>query len=62
MRIVEVDAIRKLIENGFVVISVGGGGIPVVADGNGGLHGVAAVIDKDLACALLATASTRSCS
>ncbi|HLX32136.1 MAG TPA: carbamate kinase [Gaiellaceae bacterium] len=53
-RIVEADAIRSLIASGFVVVSVGGGGIPVVADGDG-LHGVAAVIDKDLGCALLAT-------
>jgi carbamate kinase len=37
-----------------VVICVGGGGIPVVADESGDLHGVAAVIDKDLASALLA--------
>ena len=54
IRIVEVDAIRSLIENRFVVISVGGGGIPVVADENGELTGIAAVIDKDHACALLA--------
>jgi carbamate kinase len=57
LRIVEADAIRTLIENSFVVISVGGGGIPVVSDGNGhgDLQGVSAVIDKDLGCALLAT-------
>ena len=55
IRIVEVDAIRSLIEGGFVVISVGGGGIPVVADANGDLSGIAAVIDKDHACSLLAT-------
>jgi carbamate kinase len=54
MRIVEEDAIRSLIENRFVVISVGGGGIPVVSNGDGSLTGVAAVIDKDLASALLA--------
>ena len=54
MRIVEADAIRTLIENGFVVVSVGGGGIPVVADADGNLAGVAAVIDKDLGSALLA--------
>jgi carbamate kinase len=55
LRIVEEAAIRSLIESGFVVISVGGGGIPVVADENGDLSGVAAVIDKDLGCSLLAT-------
>jgi len=55
LRIVEEDAIRTLVEGGFVVVAVGGGGIPVVADADGNLTGVAAVIDKDLACALLAT-------
>jgi len=55
LRIVEEEAIRSLIDNRFVVVSVGGGGIPVVADENGDLSGVAAVIDKDLACSLLAT-------
>ncbi|HXH97455.1 MAG TPA: carbamate kinase, partial [Gaiellaceae bacterium] len=55
LRIVEEDAIRALLEQGFVVVSVGGGGIPVVADADGNLSGVAAVIDKDLASALLAT-------
>lgn len=53
-RIVEIDAIRFLLEGGFVVIGVGGGGLPVVADAHGNLTGVAAVIDKDLASALLA--------
>ena len=55
MRIVEEESIKTLIEQGFVVVSVGGGGIPVVADDDGGLSGIAAVIDKDLACSLLAT-------
>jgi carbamate kinase len=54
-QIMEVDAIRALIEDGFVVISVGGGGIPVVEDEKGDLLGVEAVIDKDFASALLAT-------
>jgi carbamate kinase len=53
-RIVEIDVIRQLIDSGVVVICVGGGGIPVVADENGDLSGVAAVIDKDVASALLA--------
>jgi carbamate kinase len=55
LRIVEEEAVRALIENGFVVITVGGGGIPVVTGADGNLVGVAAVIDKDLACSLLAT-------
>jgi carbamate kinase len=54
-RIVELDVIRQLLDGGNVVVAVGGGGIPVVADDNGDLHGVAAVIDKDLASALLAS-------
>lgn len=54
-RIVELGAIKTLLEAGFVVIAVGGGGLPVVADDQGALHGVAAVIDKDRASALLAT-------
>ncbi|MGD0713567.1 MAG: carbamate kinase [Gaiellaceae bacterium] len=55
LRIVEEEAVQTLLENGFVVITVGGGGIPVVAGADGNLVGVAAVIDKDLACSLLAT-------
>ena len=54
MRIVEEDIIKLLIEAGVVVIAVGGGGIPVVADEAGHLSGFAAVIDKDSASALLA--------
>ena len=55
IRIVEEQAIRALIAAWLVVISTGGGGIPVVADEEGNLRGVAAVIDKDLASSLLAT-------
>jgi carbamate kinase len=55
VRIVEGPAIRALIEDGFVVVSTGGGGIPVVSDADGQLEGVPAVIDKDLGCSLLAT-------
>jgi carbamate kinase len=54
LRIVELPSIRRLIDAGTVVIAVGGGGIPVVADEAGNLLGVAAVIDKDLASAMLA--------
>jgi carbamate kinase len=55
LEIVEVEAIRLLIDAGVLVICAGGGGIPVVADSHGALHGVEAVIDKDLAAALLAS-------
>ncbi len=56
VRIVEEQAVKALLHDGFVVITVGGGGIPVVRDAAGLLHGVAAVIDKDYASSLLATA------
>ncbi len=52
--IVELEAIKSLLGDGFNLITVGGGGIPVVADGAGNLSGVDAVIDKDLASRLLA--------
>lgn len=55
VRIVEADAIRSLIDAGFVVIGVGGGGIPVVENEKGELYGVEAVIDKDLGSSLLAS-------
>lgn len=51
--IVEIESIKKLLNANISVICVGGGGIPVVRE-NGRLKGVAAVIDKDLASALLA--------
>jgi carbamate kinase len=54
LRIVELDAIRNLAEEGFVVIAVGGGGIPVIEDETGNLLGTRAVIDKDRATSLLA--------
>lgn len=55
LEIVELSAIRLLVDAGVLVICTGGGGIPVVADRAGSLHGVEAVIDKDLAAALLAS-------
>lgn len=54
LEIIEYAAISKLVEEGFVVVAVGGGGIPVVKDENGDLIGAEAVIDKDLATSLLA--------
>ena len=54
LRIIEIDAIRILVEHGIVVICAGGGGIPTAYDEHGKLHGVEAVIDKDLASGLLA--------
>lgn len=51
--IVEQSVVRTLTDNGTIVITVGGGGIPVIED-NGGLKGVEAVIDKDYASSLLA--------
>jgi len=52
--IVELDAIRLLVEKGYVVISTGGGGIPVFRNHDGDLEGVEAVIDKDRGASLLA--------
>lgn len=53
-RILEIDTIRLLIKAGALVICGGGGGIPVARRGPA-IHGVEAVIDKDLAAALLAS-------
>ena len=55
LRIVEADAINALIDKGFVVIGVGGGGIPVIETPEGELVGVEAVIDKDFGAAILAS-------
>jgi carbamate kinase len=55
LEIVEATAIRRLLQEEFVVVAAGGGGIPVTRR-DGHLAGVEAVIDKDLAAALLATA------
>lgn len=52
--IVEKEAIKSLIDSGFVVIAVGGGGIPVVKSDNNTYQGIDAVIDKDFATSLLA--------
>jgi carbamate kinase len=54
LRIVELAAIRMLVDAGALVVCTGGGGIPVTMNGAGTLRGVEAVIDKDLAGELLA--------
>ena len=53
VRIAEYDSVKALVDQGFVVITAGGGGIPVI-ERNGRLEGIAAVIDKDYASSLLA--------
>ena len=55
MRIVELQVIEQLLKAGVATIAVGGGGIPVITNDQGDLEGIAAVIDKDLASALLAS-------
>jgi carbamate kinase len=50
---VEIAAIRRLVADGEIAIAAGGGGIPVARQWDGSLHGVEAVIDKDLASSLL---------
>ena len=52
--IVEKDVISKLVREGYCMIAVGGGGIPVIRQGDGSFKGVDAVIDKDFASSLLA--------
>jgi len=54
LEVVEIAAIRKLVAEGVIAIAAGGGGIPVARQWDGSLHGVEAVIDKDLASSLLA--------
>lgn len=53
-KIVELDAVKTLLDNGICAITVGGGGIPVIEDEHGNYVGTAAVIDKDFASSLLA--------
>jgi carbamate kinase len=54
VEVVEIDAVKELLNAGTVVVTVGGGGIPVIDNGKGGCIGTAAVIDKDFASSLLA--------
>ena len=53
MRIVEFDAVKDLMDNGYIVVSTGGGGVPVF-EKEGLYEGVPAVIDKDRSSAKLA--------
>lgn len=55
LEIIERDTITQLVRQGYIVIACGGGGIPVIRDEHQQLTGVEAVIDKDLASALLAS-------
>ena len=52
--IVELETVQTLLNVGIITVTVGGGGIPVIDPGDGNYHGIAAVIDKDYACSLLA--------
>jgi carbamate kinase len=54
LRIVESDSILNLLDHKFIVITCGGGGIPVIKDTEGNYHGISAVIDKDHTAAMLA--------
>jgi carbamate kinase len=60
VEIVEEPVIRRLLSDGTMVVACGGGGIPVRADEAGSLTGADAVVDKDLASSLLATAVAAS--
>ena len=54
VEVIELPTIRALTAQGVLVVAAGGGGVPVVRDADGTLRGVEAVIDKDLASALIA--------
>jgi carbamate kinase len=56
LRIIEAQAIKRLVDAGIIIIASGGGGIPVTMDHSGNYHGIDAVIDKDLAGEKLAEA------
>ena len=56
LEVLETGTITTLLDAGYLVVAAGGGGIPVVRDSAGELHGVEAVIDKDLTAAVLAKA------
>jgi len=52
--ILDLDAVRSLLDAGFVVVAAGGGGIAVIEDPSGDISGATAVVDKDLTSSLLA--------
>ena len=52
--ILDLEAVRCLLDAGFVVVAAGGGGIAVIEEPNGDIYGASAVVDKDLASSLLA--------
>ena len=56
VEVLETHTLHTLLAAGYVVVTAGGGGIPVVRGADGSVHGVEAVIDKDLTAALLARA------
>lgn len=56
LEVLDAHAARVLVEAGMVVVAAGGGGVPTVRDVDGGLRGVEAVVDKDLAAVLLGRA------
>ncbi|MDH7486230.1 MAG: carbamate kinase [Anaerolineae bacterium] len=54
LQVIELEAVKTLVDAGFIVVTVGGGGIPVIRDEQGNLRGTRSVIDKDRASSLLA--------
>jgi carbamate kinase len=56
LEIVDAEAVHALVAAGFVVVTSGGGGIPCIRAEDGSIHGIEAVIDKDLSAALLGRA------
>lgn len=54
-KIIQLDIIKQLINLGMLVVALGGGGIPIIDEGNGDIKGIEAVIDKDRSSTLLAT-------
>jgi len=54
LRLFQLEAVQLLLEAGHIVICGGGGGVPVVRDVQGDMHGIEGVVDKDLSAALLA--------